>query len=241
MPNASIIEGFFAMRAEVATIVHRILSTGLELKERLARGDTPDLETEQARLKGMLGDPEARRFPEYAGEAIPEHSVGAAKSLTMLGKGTGDAFLGMRYALICWLDEIFSDDPIWGPQWSEFALEPSTFDMRQRAWKFWEQARKAETRSGDPLEVYYLCVMLGFRGDLRDDPDKLQNWVGATRTQLSRNPAEVFPKVDETEPPTYVPPLHGRERMQRMVVINGLVLLVLILLWSVFLMSKLLT
>jgi type VI secretion system protein ImpK len=89
--------------------------------------------------------------------------------------------------------------------------------------------------------VYFLCVMLGFRGDLRDDPDKLNNWVGATRTHLSRNPAEVFPKVDETEPPTYVPPLHGRERMQRMVLINGGVLLLLILLGSLFLMSRLLS
>jgi type VI secretion system protein ImpK len=140
------------------------------------------------------------------------------------------------------LDEINVDAPNpWGTQWREHALELTFYRMAERAWNFWDQARKAEThKEGEPLEAFFLCVMLGFRGQRREDPEKLQNWAGTARTQMARNQPEVFPKVDETEPPTYVPPLNARERMQRMLVINGALLLVLILLGSFILMNALL-
>ena len=36
--------------------------------------------------------------------------------------------------------------------------------------KTWNTVRNAESRSGtDALEVFFLCVMLGFRGDKREE------------------------------------------------------------------------
>jgi type VI secretion system protein ImpK len=228
------------MRTEVANVVHRILHAGLDLKARLDRGESPDLEKEQAVLRGLLNDDVARRYPEYTGDSVSDQSL-PGRSLTHLGRGSEDPFLGMRYALVCWLDEIFLEDLSreWDREWNERKLEHEFYRTTSRAFQFWHQARKAETKSGDPLEVYYLCVMLGFRGDLRDDPDRLQNWVSAARAQIARSSTITFPKVEETEAPTYVPPFNGRAQLQRMVLIAGAMLLLLILLGSVFVMFKL--
>src|SRR5258708_12526978 len=72
-------------------------------------------------------------------------------------------FQGIRYALVCWLDQIFTLDPQWAAKWQEEALEPEMYRSRLRAEQFWEQAKRAEARpSTDALEAYFLCPMLGF-------------------------------------------------------------------------------
>jgi type VI secretion system protein ImpK len=93
----------------------------------------------------------------------------------------------------------------------------------------WEQAKRAESRSGsDALEVFFLCVMLGFRGDLRDQPDKLQSWVSNTQARIAKSQGQDWPVPAELDPPSDVPPLRGREQLQRVVLTGGGVLLLLI-------------
>src|SRR5262249_62306200 len=98
-----------------------------------------------------------------------------------------EAFLGIRYALVCWLDEIFILDSPWASEWNERKLEEGLYGTNDRAWKFWEQARKAEARPGtDALEVYYLCVVLGFRGDLRNAPERLAGWRNTIESRIAK-------------------------------------------------------
>jgi type VI secretion system protein ImpK len=223
------------MREEVGNLVHRILHAGLDLRDRLAANESPDLEKEQAKLKGLLADAEGRRYHEFAGDSGPETSM-------MGGRGGGgaaaragaDAFLGVKYALVCWLDEVFSLDapPEWASRWGEETLELDLYGMRDRAINFWQQARKAESRPNDALEAFFLCVMLGFRGDYRDQPDKLQGWVSSAYALISKGQGQEWSAGEELPAKTDVDPLRGRDKMQRMVLIAGALLLLVIMLGS---------
>jgi type VI secretion system protein ImpK len=233
------------MREEVSNLVHRVLMAGLDLKERLARGENPNFEQERARLMGLVGDPEVRRFTEYVGETAPNYQTQTGTQLGgRPGGGTAsrlatDYFLGIRYALVCWLDEIFILDSPWSGLWEADPLEFRFYSMNERAHNFWSQARRAESLPGNPLEAFYLCVMLGFRGEKRDQPDELQQWVASAHSQISRGQGGEWQAPNGSEPPINVPPLTGRDQLQRMVMVGGGVLLLLILIGSFLLVINL--
>jgi type VI secretion system protein ImpK len=213
------------MREEIAALVHPVFDYALSLKERLERGEQPDFDSEQMNLKGALrSELEAKRWADFGGQD--------AAGMTRLGSSTrrsADQFLGIRYALACWVDELFILDSPWGRQWNERKIEEALYGSNDRAWAFWEQARLAEARPGiDALEVFYLCVMLGFRGDLREDPLKLKAWADAAAQRIAREQGKESPMPPELEAPTNVPPLHGRERLHRMVLIAAAAALVVI-------------
>jgi type VI secretion system protein ImpK len=206
------------MQEAIAQLVFPVISHGLRLKERLAGGDVPDIDSERAELKRRLTNPDAYRLSDFAGEE--------SKNLTIT-RGGSQPYLGIKYALVAWLDEIFSEDPYWGNQWVERALESELYGSRIRAELFWEQAARAESRpGGDALEVYFLCVMLGFRGVKADQPEDLQNWVTTTQARIARSQGGEWPAPSELDPPINVPPLRGRDQVQRMVLVAGMVLLV---------------
>jgi type VI secretion system protein ImpK len=186
------------MRKETAELVYPILRHGLRLKERLRRGDKFTMRNEQTELKRLF------RTSEGAAGAAPEA-----------------AFLGVRYPLACWLDEVFIVDPEspWKAEWREETMEFGLFRRRERAHLFWEQARQAESRGdADALEVFYLCVVLGFRGDLRDNANALLDWRDAVEARIVQGrPAEWPDKPSELPlPETNVPPLRAREQLRWM-------------------------
>lgn len=218
------------MREEIADLVHPVIYRGVYLKRQLDRGESPVLDTEHAVLKGfLLTDIEARRWVDFGGEGGPDFLQRGETSTEVVGRSSINYFLGVRYALACWLDEIFILDSPWESRWNERKLEAALYGTNDRAWKFWEQASLAESRPGtDALEVFFLCVMLGFRGELRDDPARLQQWVTATRARIAKSQRRSWPYPPEIDPPTYVPPLRGKDRLRRMIVIGGTVLLFII-------------
>jgi type VI secretion system protein ImpK len=194
------------MRKETAELVRPILGQGLRLKERLGRGEKLDWRSEQTELKRLFRLSEA-----------PTVSPAA------------DAFLGVRYPLACWLDEMFIVDPDspWKNEWREETMELGLFRKRDRAHLFWEQARQAEARGDlDALEVFYLCVLLGFRGDLRDRIDALLDWREAVEARIvGGRPGDWPEKPPELPlPETNVPPLRARERL-RWMLLGGAALL----------------
>jgi type VI secretion system protein ImpK len=226
------------MRDDIADVVHPVFMYGLRLKERLERGERPDLSAEQAALKGLLGSQhERQRLPEFSGDQVESSVVG----LTRSGESSArrdEAFLGVRHALVCWLDEMFILDSPWASEWNEQKLEEALYGSNDRAWKFWEQARKAEARPGtDALEVYYLSVVLGFRGDLRNAPERLKSWRDTVESRIAKGQGREWQGPPEREPPINVPPLHGRERLQRMMIAAWAVLGVLIMAGSFFLLK----
>jgi type VI secretion system protein ImpK len=208
------------MRPETAELAYPIFRHGLRLLERLRRGEKPDLRHEQVELKklfqtsrGVLGTPPPADEP-------------------------GGGYLGPRYPLACWLDEVFILDPQspWKAEWRDQTLEFALFRRRDRAFLFWEQARQAEARAdADALEVFYLCVMLGFRGDLRDNPGGLLDWRDSVEAILGRGrPADWPHKPPELPlPETNVPPLRARDRL-RWLLLTGSALVGLTILGTVF-------
>src|SRR5262245_45112757 len=174
------------MNEKISRQVHQVLGYGLELKERLARGERPHFETEQAKLKGMLlGDSELRYQTDYAGEGSAPAAAGNIRN-TQGGLRGAEPFLGIRYALSCWLDEIFIADSPWSAAWTEQMLEVALYGgASQRAWRFWEQAKKAEARPGaDALEAFLWCVMLGFRGEPTAANINPGEWVNGVRKRV---------------------------------------------------------
>ena len=132
------------MQDKIARQVHQVFGYGLELKERLERGDRPHFEAEQTKLRGLLlGDSELRYIAEYAGEGAGQNASNIRTSQGAL-RGA-EPFLGIRYALACWLDEVFIADSPWSQQWTESMMEVALYGGSSlRAVRFWEQAKKAE-------------------------------------------------------------------------------------------------
>jgi len=189
---------------------HEIVGYGLDLKERLEQGARPPLDHELERLRGLLlGGSELKNDPEYSGDPGGDMRTTMARD---------NRFLGARYALTCWLDEIFIADSPYADDWNERKLEVAIYGgSSDRAWKFWEQARMAEKRPGtDALEVFYWCVMLGFRGEFREQQEKLRDWTVGIRDRVRRtHRAELSLPADQGFD-TYVPRLTGKDRFGSM-------------------------
>lgn len=226
------------MRKELADLVHPVITTGLRLKEHLDRGDELLLETEQSALIGLLMTSQGAEVADFVGDARPDRAEGHFP----LEGGTqrSATFLGTRYALVCWLDELFVLESSWESQWNERKLEVALYGSNDRAWKFWHQAQIASTRpGGDAIEVFFWCALLGFRGEWREHPERLRSWIAATRAQVTRGQAQEWTAPPEIEPVTMVPPLRGQQKLQQMVLVVGIALLVLIPVVAFMLVSRL--
>ena len=68
--------------------------------------------------------------------------------------------------------------------------------------RFFEKANEAEKRdSTNPLEVFFLCVALGFRGELSSDEEELRRWARRVHERITEAPAH---------PEQYIPEPPGR-------------------------------
>jgi type VI secretion system protein ImpK len=75
-----------------------------------------------------------------------------------------------KYALVAWIDEMLVETPWSGRDWwSNNVLEVEYFNTRLCNERFYTKAQEASGQSRrDALEVFYNCVILGFRGLYRD-------------------------------------------------------------------------
>lgn len=196
------------MESELVKKSYSIFNYAIKLKERLDAGEALDIEREQGTLTGMLNGVEPYGVSDQGG---------------------GGVFLGARYALACWLDEYFIVYTSWADAWNGRKLEVKFYGgTSQRFAKFWEQAELAQKRHGkDVLEVYFLCVVLGFRGKMINDPGALQVWVENTRRQVIR--AGEWPSPRDRGVTTNVEPLTGRQLFRRRLVVQGALTLIVVL------------
>lgn len=196
------------MAHELTGHVLQVLAYGLSLKERVLAGESLLVDSEISRLKSMLwADGAVRGHPDY-GDNLPRPVDPNASE-----------FLGVRYALACWLDEIFIGDTsgpggAWSRAWKEKSLEAELYGGGQeRAWRFWLQADLAEKRPGaEAVEAYLWCVMLGFRGDPRivNPPE----WVERVRRRVITSHQQEFRMPADLGLKTNVPALRGRDRFR---------------------------
>lgn len=200
------------MTPQFSNVVYSVLGYALDLKERLDKGTSPvpDIEIEQRELMARLRtEIESRRLPDYGGD--------------------GSVYLGGRYALTCFLDELFIGYSTWGSVWNDRKLEVALYGSNDRAWKFWDQAdivlrrpsapRTQSSPGLDAVEVVFLCVVLGFRGKYLENPAKVKEYVDDLRPQLTR--AEAWDAPADRGVKTNVEPLAGRNALRRVIGIYG--------------------
>lgn len=197
------------MRPDLAQQTFAVLLHGLDLRERVRNGPRPAVGPEQAKCKSLLG---ASNAPAPWGTAAhdPTHSLAPDRG------GPAGEFLGIRYALTCWLDEILIDAG-WR-EWDENKLELSLYRTNVRYHNFWQQDRQAEAiaEAADAKEAFLLCVLLGFRGEMGENLPALKEWVSAAKGRVTRQMGKEPPAPAEKPPVTDVPPLTGIKAYQGM-------------------------
>jgi type IV/VI secretion system ImpK/VasF family protein len=195
------------MNEPYADYVYPILTRGLEIKERVARGEDLDLTGVQ------------RDFIQHLERPVDDALRGDIQ-------GDAQGWQGLRYALTCWLDEIFIEkdcppeqESRWSRAWRGNLLEFALFRRAVGGAQFPVQSELAlRTRNSDVVETFFLCWMLGFRGTLREDVASLsQDHIEPARRTISRALNKDFEAPPKREPRSFVPPLKGRGRMHRMI------------------------
>jgi type VI secretion system protein ImpK len=83
-----------------------------------------------------------------------------------------------KYALVSWIDEMLLEIPWEGRDWwSNNVLEVELFGTRLCHQQFYLRAQEASASpQRDALEVFYTCVVLGFRG-IYGDPGMVNEWA----------------------------------------------------------------
>lgn len=207
------------MNEELSKLAHSVFRRGLDLRDRVQRGEAVDMELEQSLLLDLLLESGPSR-PQSAFGAQPAQmnwSEGRAETADNLQKTV--RYLGPRYALTCWLDELFTCDSPLSAAWNERKLEVELYGGSERAWRFWQQAELAQVRPGeDDLEVFYLAVLLGFRGQLRERPERLQTWFRKTKIRVGKIAPIEWAYTSKLEPAAHNAPLMGGVYLKRLAI-----------------------
>ncbi len=223
------------MREQLLNLVNPILQTGLVLREEWSRGAGPPFDAGREMLVQAFR--ELLIIAPVPANAHSRSEQAADMGFDLLGGGsevatgpvTTEPYLGVGYPLACWVDELFTlNSPVAGP-WNERKFEAEFFVSNDRAWKFWRQARfAAERPNDDDLEVFFLCSVLGFRGEWAEDPAQLRAWLGTTRERLVKGLRKEWAGPPALDPPARVPPRYGKPRVRRMAIMAAVVVLLAI-------------
>ena len=221
-------------RGEALAKADAVLSTGIQARLKLEHSPgTLEYSKIRNELKRLLG----------AAEQTGPFGEGLDPSMSMMEEGS--AGLGMRYALTCWLDEIFVDSPMykpspWSRAWNDAKIEQDLYRHNLRYEKFWEQARLAESspHSTQMLEIFLLCAFLGFRGRMEEEPQKLKEWTESIRKRVRREYSREPSKLGDRGFVDNVPELTGKQSLDTATRLAGLASLVFVPVLT-FLMVKL--
>lgn len=182
------------MRSHHLPPFEEAISYGLRLHAAVQRGDRLDLPREQAALTAL--------------------------ALEVAAGADDGGFRGSRYAVVCWLDELFICHSSWSEPWNERKLESALYGGNDRAWEYWRQAKLAATQSeDDALRAYFVCAALGFRGKLRDDPRGLEEWFEQTKARVTRSRTGNSPRPRPRRQAHGAPPMQGEARLRRFVAV----------------------
>jgi len=188
------------MTPKFAQAVDPVLLRILGLLDRISRGESPSPQEERLQVCALLDQ----------GEAL----VGAGQEWDLA-----------KYALVSWIDEVLLETPWDGREWwGNNVLEVELFNTRLCNEQFYVRAQEASTLARrDALEVFYVCVVLGFRGLYRDPemahmftgarglPPDLESWSkqASLSIRLGQGRPELAPPIREVHgaPPLGTKPL----------------------------------
>lgn len=198
------------MTESFANLVYPIVRHVVDFQEGLDRGEDPDLPGTRRRIMELLGESEAR-----------------SRASTQLASD----FALAKAALVYWVDEILLGSK-WAraAEWKEHILEYEIYGRWVGGEAFYERAAEAERLSGtDPLEVFYLCVVLGFQGRYAYEKDALAQWVARAYERIaSSNPHPDRFLADDPAPREGLRPLPGQTMLLAVsVLVSATVLLTL--------------
>ena len=188
------------MEPAFAEAVDQAFVAALELLERITLQEAKDPATERSQMKGWIERAEAQVVDNEEWELA-------------------------KYALVGWLDAEMIAAPWEGATfWEENPLEREYYYERKAFTNFFVNARQAaQMPRKNALEVYYLCVVFGFRGlygpppEARADgerpedfdlPKDIQTWASQINAQLRVGAARA-PLNEEPQPIAYAPAMEG--------------------------------
>ena len=185
------------MTPHFAAAVDPVFLHVLGVLDRISRNEAPDAREERELIKNWLRNAESQLGQKSDWELA-------------------------KYAFVSWIDDVFIDAPWEGRTWwRENALEVELFKTRDRATTFYTKAKEAaKLTRRDALEVFYVCVVLGFRGLYREKesafladqlnlPATLESWAGQTSKSIELGQGR--PRIDPTSRPgNGAPPMDGK-------------------------------
>ncbi len=185
------------MSPEFSAAVDPIFTQVLSVIDKIEAGQTPSPEDVNTQIRGLIDQAENRLGQR------PDWELA-------------------KYALAAWVDDLLIEAPWEGRRWWEQnRLEFQLFRTAEAFTNFYLQSKKAtELPQKDALEVFYVCVVLGFRG-LYGDPEatahaedfglprSLDEW--ARRTSMSIQLGQGRPPlIEQGRPGIGAPPLEGK-------------------------------
>jgi hypothetical protein len=233
----------FVMPIDLKAQVYPILDLGIALWEARSKGAKPRIAVEQAALVAELNKKELREIDASFNAPSDQEIMERSEGIPALAD---KRFLGFRYVLAAWLDEIMigsdeneRDRDEWSREWNGRKLETALFNSNHRLVVFPLQANwlLRQKDFDEALQIYFLCVMLGFGGqwdrELSDNTMVLEKdkWVDAAREQIVRGLDSQQLRIQALEPPAaFTPPLLWHDRLERMGLVAAGVSLALLLL-----------
>lgn len=181
------------MSPDFSAAVDPIFLYVLGLLERIERSEHREAEEEMERIRNQFRDAEAQLG------STPEWELA-------------------KYALAAWIDDVLIEAPWSGRNWWENnSLEFGYFKTRDRGTLFFAKAKEAqEIAQRNALEVFYVCVVLGFRGlyalsegtflaDQLKLPATIESWASRTARSIElgqgRSRITDSPRVGNGAPP----------------------------------------
>jgi type VI secretion system protein ImpK len=144
------------MTPRLAQVIDPIFQHVLDLLERLDRGEHISAYNEQQKVLDLF--------------VVATHVITSEPDGWDL-----QVWEDTKYAIVSWIDEMLvelSQGPI-RDSWTHHVLERQLFGSRDCHERFFTRCndrfvRGVPGRGADPLEVYYICTLLGFRGLYQD-------------------------------------------------------------------------
>lgn len=188
------------MSAQLSRVTDPILEVGVSLLERIESNELVDYQREHANVLELF-----------------------ARADALLGEDR--SWQLARYALAVWIDEICLSLPWDGAAWwQNNILEMKFFQSRICNVRFFELAKQAAAlRDRQALDVFYCCVVLGFRGmyanpeeppkntSEEDFPSTLQKWLEWASQLLNATASPAY-QAATNRIISGAPPLPGRKQ-----------------------------
>ena len=181
------------MNDAFAQLVSPVLHHVIDFQRGLGRGENPALDAERDALLALLDEADQ--------QARPSRAVAADFALA-------------RFALVTFIDEVLINSA-WAHalDWKDHILEWDFYGTRVGGERFFDKAREAEALAGtDPLETFFLCVALGFRGMYGNDPAALRDWSARAYARIAAagtQPDRFLPDEPRDDDPGPLGPLPG--------------------------------